>query len=531
VSDAHDVAALDAPPAVVDAPEPDAPEPGGVELVDDRDGLSIHRVDGDVLAERAVALLADRLAEGGAPRDSAVLARVNSALLPVQVALTEAGIAHTAPLDASVLGRTGIRTALAYLRLGLDIDRIARDDLFDTINRPARKVKSAVTPLLRGRGARFSIGQLEQVADSLEGQHRDRFTGYLGDLHHLSAAITEGADTARCLWIVRNRIGLGEAMDALDASRTRPEGSSHGDDLDALEQLAALHPDPSTFRTWLADRLRVPADPDGVTLSTIHRVKGLEWPHVVVFAANQGLFPHRLADDVEEERRVFHVAVTRCSDRVQVLADRARTSPFVDELRTTATTRPARRPDETVPDARPPSRHADGRLVAERGVEVTVAGGVTGTVVQATRQAVEVVAEVDGDRLRLWLPVGERVRVEGAEVTLGPPAPRGGPRSDGGAEAGRGSEGGLLGADADGSGGGEEPDPELFEALRAWRSRVAAEHGVPAYLVFHDRHLQQLATRKPTTLSALARCEGVGPTKLERYGDDVLAIVDAHRPS
>jgi hypothetical protein len=65
----------------------------------------------DVAAERAVGLLTDRLTAEDHPRELAVLARVNSALLPVQVALTEAGVPHTAPLDATVLGRTGVRTA------------------------------------------------------------------------------------------------------------------------------------------------------------------------------------------------------------------------------------------------------------------------------------------------------------------------------------------------------------------------------------------------------------------------------------
>ena len=48
-----------------------------------------------------------------------MLSRVNSTLLPIQIALTEAGIPCTTPLDRRALERTGIRTALAYLRMGL----------------------------------------------------------------------------------------------------------------------------------------------------------------------------------------------------------------------------------------------------------------------------------------------------------------------------------------------------------------------------------------------------------------------------
>ena len=515
------------------------------------DGLAVHRVARDVAAERAVALLTDRLAAGDVPRDLAVLARVNSALLPVQVALTEAGVPHTAPLDATVLGRTGVRTALAYLRLGLDLEHLRRDDVLDTVNRPARKVKSAVQPLLP-RGRSVAIAQLEQVCDALDPNHADRFADYLGDLRTLGAAIAGGADTAACLRLVRDRIGLGEAMDALDSSRTRPEGSSHGDDLDALEQLAALHPDPATFRDWLTDRLRVPGQPDGVTLSTIHRVKGMEWDRVIVYAANAGLFPHRLADDVEEERRIFHVAVTRCRRHVDVVADRERISPFVGELArarsreartatasreaTTATAAGDRLGAGTGDRAPAPvaaTRRDDGALVAVVGLEVELPGGLAGPVVAVADGTALVAARPRGADLPptdLRVAFGSPVTVGGQRTTLAR-APR--PTVVGTRRTGLDDHlGGGGGPAGSGRGAGADPDgpidESLYEHLRAWRARIAAETGVPAYLVFHDRHLRAIAGRKPRTLRDLAGCPGVGPTKLERYGDDVLDLVDTH---
>ena len=488
------------------------------------DGLAVHRVASGSMAHRAAAILTEELAAGAAPADLAVLARVNSALLPVQVALTEAGIAHTAPLDTSVLQRTGMRTALAYLRLGLDTDRLRREDVFDTLNRPARKVKSAVTPHLP-KGSRWSMRALEQVCDQLDGTHRERFAGYLADLRHLEAAITDGADTARCLWVIRNRVGLGEAMDALDASRTRPEGSSHGDDLDALEQLATLQPDPAAFAGWLLERLRVPGEPTGVTLSTVHRVKGMEWPTVVVFAANQGLFPHRLADDQEEERRVFHVAITRCQRAVHVLSDQTRTSPFVDELApTTAGATEPRRDARVAQDDElttvDPTFLPDGQLRAEVGVEVTLPGGIAGRISRLGRHHVVVELDEEGERPAVRIPHGAQVQVAGNRTVLGP-ATRPGTRGTDGRD-------GTATPRLDVDGDAPEPDDALFEALRAWRSKVAARNGVPAYLVFHDRHLQVLAGRKPTTLRELAACPGVGPAKLERYGDDLLDLVAGH---
>ena len=491
------------------------------------------------MAERAVALLDAALTAGAEPAELCVLARVNSALLPVQVALTEAGIAHTAPLDATVLQRTGIRTALAYLRLGLDTDRLRRADVLDTLNRPARKVKSAVTPLLPRRSP-WSLGALEQVGDQLSETHRQRFSDYLGDLLDLAGTLADGGDTARALTVIRERIGLGEAMDALDSSRRRPEGSSHGDDLDALEQLAALQPDPARFEEWLGERLRVPGEPTGITLSTVHRVKGMEWPQVVVFAANQGLFPHRLADDVEEERRVFHVAITRCQEQVHVVADDDRASPFLEELTTPPRDRStiaSRSRSHGAPGPVEPTFDAAGQLHAARGVEVTLAGGIAGRISALGRHHVVVALTDSGDGddhgdhgddgdgddppVQVRVPHGNRLTAGGRSCLLTGPRRAGGHTSEGGA-AGRAGQ--LDGHGADDA-ADAAVDDALFATLKEWRSQVARTNGVPAYLVFQDRHLQLIAGRRPRTLAELAACPGVGPAKLERYGDDLLDLV------
>ncbi len=66
---------------------------------------------------------------------------------------------------------------------------------------------------------------------------------------------------------------------------------------------------------------------EGVTLSTMHSAKGLEWETVFIIDANEGSIPHRKAsaqDDIEEERRLFYVAMTRAKDRLHILAVRER---------------------------------------------------------------------------------------------------------------------------------------------------------------------------------------------------------------
>jgi DNA helicase II / ATP-dependent DNA helicase PcrA len=69
------------------------------------------------------------------------------------------------------------------------------------------------------------------------------------------------------------------------------------------------------------------------------------------------------------------------------------------------------------------------------------------------------------------------------------------------------------------------PETAVFTALRAWRAERAKADEVPAYVVFHDSTLAEIAERGPSTLAELGSIPGVGPTKLERYGDDVLATL------
>ena len=70
-----------------------------------------------------------------------------------------------------------------------------------------------------------------------------------------------------------------------------------------------------------------------------------------------------------------------------------------------------------------------------------------------------------------------------------------------------------------------DDDAALFERLRAWRAGVAREAGLPAYVVFHDATLREIAVRRPTTLDALSQISGVGATKLARYGTAALGVV------
>jgi ATP-dependent DNA helicase RecQ len=71
------------------------------------------------------------------------------------------------------------------------------------------------------------------------------------------------------------------------------------------------------------------------------------------------------------------------------------------------------------------------------------------------------------------------------------------------------------------------PDEGLFDALRAERTRLAREQGVPPYVVFHDATLRALATARPRDIAGLADIPGIGRSKLERYGPAFLRVIAA----
>ncbi|WP_234346420.1 MULTISPECIES: DNA helicase RecQ [Streptomyces] len=70
----------------------------------------------------------------------------------------------------------------------------------------------------------------------------------------------------------------------------------------------------------------------------------------------------------------------------------------------------------------------------------------------------------------------------------------------------------------------EEAVP-VFEELRAWRGRTAKEQGVPAYVIFHDATLREIATARPASLAALGTVNGVGENKLAKYGEQILEVL------
>jgi DNA helicase-2/ATP-dependent DNA helicase PcrA len=450
------------------------------------DGLQVVLVPGVELGVVSVERIAALIEAGVEPADIAVLSRVNSGLLPAHVALSMHDIRFHSPLSPAVLERTLLRAALAWIRIAVEPGAMSRNDLFEAIRRPGRGITRLFGEMIGRRRGPFSLEDLVVLGRDLEGRRSDRWNEFCEDILIASRATNS---TAHLVEVLAAHIGLDRAAAALDAGRTRADRAAQGDDLTALLRVAALGPPPSEFEMWLRERLRAPGSPDGVTLSTVHRVKGLEWNHVLVFGADRGSMPHELSDDTEEERRVFHVAITRGRRSVTILADAERPSRFLKEIDGSAPMpaepRPARSDRRA---ARPPSDAVSVSI----GEEIVLSGGYRGTVDEILVTGVLVKVVETGATVAV--PWGEKVR--------------------------RANDSGRLSP-----GAGDPSDPEVVERLKKWRLEQARSQGVPAYVVFNDKTLEAIASIRPSSEAALLDVPGIGPAKLDAYGEQLLDLL------
>jgi ATP-dependent DNA helicase UvrD/PcrA len=482
------------------------------------DALRVVRHGPDEAATATVDAVTSWLAEPGVTTESiAVLSRVNSLLLAPHVALHEAGIPLRSELTPDVLGRTGLRAALAYLRIATSPAGFDQRDVVEILRRPSRGLPQWFGERL-ARRKRWTVSDVAGLADQVPEKDFGKVLDLADDLRLVVDAGRQGT-TRDILEVVRDDVGLGAAMSLLDRTGGG-QGSSHLDDLEGLLGVADLHPEAATFGTWLGELFQRESDPAGVTLSTIHRVKGREWDRVAVFGVSDGIVPHRLADDEEEERRVLHVGITRGRRRVVVLSDRTRPSSFLDELSGTAAKKTPPRPGVVhvrrfnTPRLTPaapgqpaavvssksgrttPSGSARDGIAAAPGLRVKVLGGYEGEIEALAGRGVTIRLDSGGS---LAVRFGERVEVAGRRAPLTLPD--------------------VLWGDA----------AAAEKALRAWRTKRATADGVPAYVVINDRYLRGIAVANPSTAAELAGCDGIGPAKLEKYADEILDVLSGVR--
>ncbi len=442
-------------------------------------------------AARVVKLLATAL-----PTDVAVLSRVNASLAPVQVVLRHHGVATNGGVDRRFLTRAAVGAALAWLSVGTARDGALRSaDLRHAARRPKRGMRHSLLDLI---ARQRSVAEVDRLIIWLEGKASDRDAQkageFLADLVAVRKVAADGS-TIDVLDEIRYRVG----SDGLEQSASSLDGWSHGavashrDDLDALMVLGHLQPDPARFGDWLADALNAPNDPAGVTLASIHAVKGREWEHVIVHDVTAGLMPHRLVDGVEEERRVFHVGLTRGISSVTLVPGKP-PSPFLAEMEEPGSPLPEPAPTRLVP-SRPVKKASVDPAAAVDPVEALVGlcfdhGGYLHEVVDLDADGA--VTKVSDQGARLTVEFGTVVRVLGVPRRLAHPNH-------------------LL----------------AFERFRAWRIQRA--NGKPAYTVLSDETLRALAIVLPADEASLATVKGIGPMKLETFGEELLVLTGEMR--
>ncbi|WP_259402642.1 MULTISPECIES: ATP-dependent DNA helicase UvrD2 [unclassified Microbispora] len=261
--------------------------------------------------------------------------------------------------------------------------------------------------------------------------------------------------------------GIGLTAEAPGGGKAREKWESLKALADLAEDMAAEGADLPRFVGELERRAAEQHAPpvEGVTLASLHAAKGLEWDAVFLVGLTDGMVPIVYAetpDQVEEERRLLYVGVTRAREHLHLSWALAR-SPG------------GRR-------ARRPSRFLDG--LSPRTASVSRAERPSGGGKGRRAAAVPLHCRICGKTLSV-----------AAEQKLGRCA--------------------TCPADY---------DEALLERLKAWRTTAAKEAKVPAYVVFTDVTLQAIAERVPTAEEDLLAIAGIGRVKLERYGDAVLGL-------
>jgi DNA helicase-2/ATP-dependent DNA helicase PcrA len=263
-------------------------------------------------AEHVVQTVSTLIREGVSPAEIAVLYRTNFQ----SRVLEEAFLSYEVPyqlLGTKFFERKEVKDVLSYLRLAMNPESSA--DLARIINEPTRGIgKVTVLKILEGKRHELQGATAEKVA---------RFEDMMRDIR--DHARTEPVSKTITFIMKRTGIeteytksGLEEDLERLENLRelvslaTRYDGDDAEASVEALLENVALQSD--------QDELASKEERNAVRLMTVHAAKGLEFPYVFITGLEEGLFPHERLDgdgvDLEEERRLFYVALTRAQKKV-----------------------------------------------------------------------------------------------------------------------------------------------------------------------------------------------------------------------
>ena len=253
------------------------------------------------------------LESGRQPTEIAVLVRLYAQTPPLEQGLLEAGVAYKVIGSSPFYARPEVKTLLDYVRLA------RREDGWETrwtgiANKPARyfsKVFQEEIARTVKRGVSLPNALMAAAKDAPA--HQAARLGDLADTLHWLKGASDTLPAGAALALLDKKIGY---VEFLRKSSGFPEtGQARAANVEAFLRYARTLPTLSALLAHLdalaAAGVGSSRSADAVALLTVFRAKGLQWPTVFVPDCNQGIFPYGGPDELEEERRLFYVALTR----------------------------------------------------------------------------------------------------------------------------------------------------------------------------------------------------------------------------
>ena len=287
--------------------------------------VQVHTEDSPEHQGRHVAaLVQEALKSGDRAGQIAILVRLYAQTPYLEQALLETGISYRVVGSSPFYARPEVLTLLDYLRLaqgtaGADWET----RWFRISNKPTRYLSRAVSEAVAQavRGGASLTEALTEASKAASDHLSSRLLDLAGTLTWLAGAL-DTLPAGAALTLLDHKIGY---TDYLRRSSGFPEtGAARAANVEAFLRYAQGQPTAAALLAHLDDLAargigqNRTASADSVSLLTVFRAKGLQWPVVFVPDCNQGIFPYGGPDEIEEERRLFYVALTRTQARLHL---------------------------------------------------------------------------------------------------------------------------------------------------------------------------------------------------------------------
>jgi DNA helicase-2/ATP-dependent DNA helicase PcrA len=297
------------------------------------EGQSVRLVNYPTQRDEAESIAAEIAAEIRAgrrrPRDFAIFYRVNALSRSLEFALRDLGVPYQMVNGLEFYQRKEIKDILAYLHL---INN-PRDDvsLLRVINNPPRSIGKSTLEKLAEHAGRYKLSLLEAaresgLIESLNKRAAVAVAKFVALYDRLS--IHAAAPVEEIMGHVLAETGYRQFLEDSENEEDQDRLANIEELLTAARQFDETHFGDSPLESFLEEACLVndtdawAADDDRVTLMTMHAAKGLEFPVVYIIAVEDGLLPHERSRDnpeqLEEERRLLFVGITRAQDQLQL---------------------------------------------------------------------------------------------------------------------------------------------------------------------------------------------------------------------